>query len=182
MKTKIIILVLILVAGFGFRAKAQDKIAYADIQLILNYMPETKTMAQTLQTYGKKLEEAIEPKAKYFQQKQIELEEWAQANQNATQEQFIAKAQEMGLEKLQKEIQQASADAEQKLAKKQADLMEPITEKLQTAVKDVAAAKGYTVVINKTDGAGVSIVLHGPEERDLTKEIMIKLGIKIPEN
>lgn len=180
MKIKTIFLALVLVAGLGFRAQAQDKIAYADIQLILAYMAETKTMGETLETYGKKLEESIKPKMEYFQQKRIELEEWAKANQNATEQDLNAKIKELNLESLQKEVQQASADAEQKLAKKQADLMGPITEKLQTAVKDVAAAGGYTVVINKTDGSGVSIVLHGPEDRDLTKQIMEKLGVKLP--
>lgn len=182
MKTKIIFLAFIFMSGLGFRAQAQDKIAYADIQLILAYMPETKTMGETLETYGKKLEETIKPKMEYFQQKRIELEEWAKANQSASEQDLNAKIKELNLENLQKEVQQASADAEQKLAKKQADLMEPITGKLQGAVKDVAAAGGYTVVINKTDGSGVSIVLHGPEDRDLTKQIMQKLGIKVPEN
>jgi outer membrane protein len=182
MKTKIILLAFILLAGFGFRAQAQDKVAYADIQLILAYMPETKTMSQTLETYGKKLEEAIKPKMEYFQQKRIELEEWAKANQNATEQDLGNKIKELNLENLQKEVQTASADAEQKLAKKQADLMGPITDKLQAAVKDVAAAGSYTVVINKTDGSGVSIVLHGPEERDITKQVMQKLGIQLPDN
>lgn len=180
MKTKIILLGFVMLAGFSFHAQAQDKVAFADIQLILAYMPETKTMSQTLETYGKKLEEAIKPKADYFQQKRLEFEEWAQANPNATQEDANPKLQE--LQKLQQELQKESAEAEQKLAKKQAELMTPITTKLEKAVKDVSTAAGYSVVLNKTDGSGVSIVLYGPDDRNLTKGIMTKLGIKIPES
>ena len=85
------------------------------------------------------------------------------------------------LEKLQKELQTESAQAERRLAEKQAELMTPITEKLEKAVKDVSEGAGYNVVLNRTDGSGVSIVLYGPPERNLTKQIMQKLGIKLPE-
>ncbi|MFK7971357.1 MAG: OmpH family outer membrane protein [Bacteroidia bacterium] len=179
MKTKIILLSFVMLAGFAFRAQAQDKVAYANIQLILNYMPETKSMAQTIQTTKQMYEKKLEPRYKIYQQKRIELEEWAQANPNATQEQAQPKIDE--LQRLEKEIQQESAKAEQALAKKQQDLMEPITEKLQNAVKAIANEEGYTVVLNTQDGSGVSIVLYGPEDRDLTIKIMKKLGIKVPE-
>ena len=109
----------------------------------------------------------------------VEIEEWAKKNPNASDDQKKAKLDE--LLKLEKELRDESLKAEQQLAKKQLELMDPITQKLEKAVKDVAEAKGYSVVLNKTDGSGVSIVLFGPPERNLTKDIMQKLGIKLPE-
>ena len=61
-------------------------------------------------------------------------------------------------------------------------MLDPIIKKLQTEIKALSEAEGYDYVLNTVDGSGVSIILHGPEEHDLTKKLMTRLGIKIPDN
>lgn len=178
MKIKIFLLTCLFAFGALTKVVAQDKIAYANIQLILAYMNETKTMQSSLRTYSDKLAQQLKPKQDYLQQKRAEVEEWYAKNQDATEEQIRPKAEE--LQKLQEELQKAGMAAEERLAKRQSELMLPITEKLEAAVKTVANANGFDIVLNTTDGSGVSIVLYGPEDRDLTEKIMKQLGISIP--
>ncbi len=64
------------------------------------------------------------------------------------------------------------------LAKRQ-ELLEPVLEKLQAAIDAVAAEQGYTYILNQSTGSGVSVLLHGPEEADITEALMKKLGIEL---
>jgi outer membrane protein len=175
MNIKTILLIIALAFGCAFSMQAQ-KIAHANIDLILSLMPETKSMAQTLQTYQTQLAKKLEVKRNYGSSKLQEAE--AAAQNNATEAELDVFRTE--LQKLEKEIQTEAADADQKMAKKRMDLMDPITEKLENAIKEVATSSGYDYIINSVDGSGVSIVLYGPEDRDLTKILMTKLGIAIP--
>jgi outer membrane protein len=182
MKMKSILLLALMSFAVAFQAQAQGKIGYANIELILSMMPETKQMGTSLQTYQTQLGKKLESKQKYYQQKLQELQLWAQETGVTSEEdpRIATKAEELGLQKLQQELQKEAAEADQKLAKRRADLMLPITEKLESTIKEVAETEGYDYIFNSVDSGGVSIVLHGPEDRDLTKVILGKLGIKLP--
>jgi outer membrane protein len=182
MKIKNILLIAALFAGLSFSAQAQVKIGYASIDYILSKMPETQSMQSSLSTYEKQLSKQLETKDAYYKSKLQELSDWAQAQGITSQEdpRLATKAEELGLRKLGEDLQKAAAEAEEKLAKRQIELMTPITEKLEAKIKEVADASGYDFILNQTDSGGVSIVLYGPEDRNLTKAIMEALKIPIP--
>lgn len=182
MKIKHIITIAALLMGFALSAQAQVKVGYANIDYILAKMPETQTMQSRLQTYEKQLSKKLETKQQYLQQKFQELNEWAQGQGITSQEdpRLAQKAEEMQLQKLSEDLQKEGKAAEEQLAKKQLELMTPITEKLEAKIKEVAVSKGYDFILNQTDSGGVSIVLYGPEDRNLTKDIMVALNIPIP--
>ena len=162
----------------GGPAAAQDRIAYANLEVILAFMPEAKTVSENLERYQGELTKQLETKQAYAQQKLVEAQEAAQSGMAS--EAKMAEY-EADLMRLDREIRQAAADADRKLMGRRADLMEPIVEKLQTTIEEIAKADGYTHVLNGVDGAGTSIVLWGLEERDITKRILEELGIEIPE-
>ena len=178
MNIKTILISIVLVAGMAFQTIAQDKVAYANVELILAYMPETKAMQGQLVKMQKAEAQKLEATKTYMQTVYMEAQETA-SQENPDE----AKLQgyQTKLEGLQKELQEKGAAAEQMLARKRAQLMAPITTKLQTAMEDVAKADGYSFILNSVDGTGFSIVLYGPDDRNLTKKIMQKLGIEIPE-
>lgn len=172
-------LAFILLVGFGLTGTAfAQKIGYANIEMILVYMPETKTMNQTLQTYEKKLGEQLQVKQQYAQQK---YSEYLQLEQDGKLAPADKETREAELLKLDEEIQKQTATAQENLMKKRQDLLDPIVTKMQTQLKALAAEEGYDYILNTVDGSGVSIVLHGPEQHDLTQKLMTRLGIKIPE-
>lgn len=182
MKIKNIVLIAALLIGFAFSAQAQLKIGYANIDYILAKMPETQSMQSRLQTYETQLGNKLKTKQGYYQQKLQELSDWAQGQGITSQDdpRLAKKAEEMQLQKLGEELQKEGQAAEEQMAKKQIELMTPITEKLEAKIKEVAKAQGYDFILNQTDSGGVSIVLYGPEDRNLTKAIMTALSIPIP--
>jgi outer membrane protein len=90
------------------------------------------------------------------------------------------KTMETEILKLDQEVQQMAAKSEEDLVNKQQALLEPVLKKLQDAIDDIAAARSYDYILNQTTSAGVSTILFGPEEADITKDLFTKLGMKMP--
>ncbi|MEM7512351.1 MAG: OmpH family outer membrane protein [Bacteroidota bacterium] len=176
MKARSLLIKSLLILGIFSQVQAQ-KIGHANIELILAYMPETKAMQEQITTFETKLGEKLKIKEDYARTKLAEYQEAAQAGADEA----SLKPMEEELTKLQQEIQQGRAQASQQAMGKRQELMTPITNKVGDAIKKVSTAKGFQYILNTTDGSGMSIVLHGPDENDMTKAIMEELGIKIPE-
>jgi len=177
MKLKVTILALILSLGLLGPIHAQGlKIGYANIEAILLYMPETQTMNQNLQTFSTKLGQDLQTRQTYYQSLIQEYQQLA----GETQEEATLKPKQDKIMEVEKELQAKQQESQQKLMEKRQTLMEPIIEKMQGAIKALAAEEGYDMILNAVDGNGVSIVLHGPEEDDVTKKLMTKLGVSLP--
>lgn len=152
-----------------------QKIGYVNLEAVLAYMPETKTMEDKLKTKSDQLAKSLQVKRDYFQLKYQEASAMAEAG--ATEEQLQPISQE--LQKLQGELQQAAAAADQQLGAERQEMLQPILEKLQSAIKSMANEGGYKYIFN-SNASGVSIMLHGPDTNDLTKALFTRLGIPIP--
>ena len=63
---------------------------------------------------------------------------------------------------------------------KREELLLPVLEKLQNKIDEVAKSNGFTYILNQTTSTGVSTILFGPEENDITEKLMTALGIQIP--
>lgn len=157
---------------------AQIKIGYTNVELVLAYMPESKLVAQQMSTFEQKLTQQGEAKQKYLQTKYEELLEKEEKNMLSP-EQKEAGMKE--LERLQKELQEFAMQSEEKAMAKREELLVPVLEKLQNAIDAVAKENGYTYILNQTTSSGVSTILFGPEENDITEALFKKLGIAIPE-
>ncbi len=155
----------------------QVKIGYTNIELVLVYMPEAKQMERTLSTYQKKLAEKLRAKESYAKSKLAEYLEKKEKNELSPSEE---EAREKELIELDKEIQKESQDAEYDLLAKREELLAPILEKVQNAINKVAKEKGFTYILNQTTSSGVSTILFGPDENDITEALMKELGISIP--
>ena len=166
------------VAFVSFAGNAQEvKIGYTNIELLLVYMPEAKQMEQQLDTYQKQISEQLQAKQAHGQNRLEEYLRKKEANLLSAEED--EKWQEE-LQKLDAEITQFASEGEADLLAKREELLTPILEKLQKAIDDVAKEKGYTYLLNQTNSSGVSTILYGPEENDVTEDVMKKLNIKMP--
>ncbi len=166
----------VLLTALAGPVAAQDKIAYASLDVIVSLMPETKALAQEIDTLGRKLAKDLDAKEQIAEGKAKEAREAAAAGAS---DQDLEKRR-AELRALQDELRKGAEDADNELAKKRMDLLKPVFEKLETTIGDVAKAEGYTYVLNATDGQGNSVVLYGAEGRDLTEKILTKLGISAP--
>ena len=169
---------LVLVLASATMALAEEKIGFANLELIFTLMPEAQEVTRQLESYQKELAKSLDTKQAYAQQKLAEAQE-AAASGIASEEKLSQ--YEAELKKLEGEIRESAMEADKKLAQKRRELMEPVVAKLQGTIKGVGEAEGYSFVLNSVDGSGTSIVLYGVEERDLTKRILGELGITMPE-
>jgi outer membrane protein len=171
---KYIILLLIAVAAQGLWAQ---KIGYTNVELILNYMPETKAIEKEISNIEAAIEKQLEVKQKYYQQKLIEFMEYKQSGKPLTPE--MEKAAMTELQRLEGEIQKSLEEAEAKLFKRRMELLKPVQDKLQAAIDGVAKEGGYTYILNQAVGAGIPSILYGKESDNVTTQIAKKLGIAV---
>lgn len=177
MKLKIIVFTLLATVGlFGTTFAQNVKVGHANVDLIISLMPETQTMQTQLQTYQKKLAEQLKVKEEYAQAKYVE---YLEKKENGGTEADL-KPLEEELVKLDGEIRAYTADSEQKLLAKRSTLMQPIVEKLQSNIETLATTDGYTYILNSVDGSGVSVVLHGPEQDNVTEKLATQMGLEFP--
>jgi outer membrane protein len=183
MKLKMMLLAIVVVLLTSLTAQAQVKIGYTNLEVVLASMPEAKTMEKELQVFQEKLGAKIKIKDDYVKQKYQEYLDIKERAGNPPSPTAAAdlEAREKELLRLDEEVQKLAQDADYDIMAKRQALLEPVLAKLQTAIDAVAIAGGYTYILNQTTSAGVSTILYGPDEADITKALFLKLGLKYPE-
>lgn len=172
-----LLLALALTVILAAPAHAGDvRIGYTNIEAVLPLMPETRQLERQLQTYQGQLQAQIQAKQEYAQEKLQDYVDRQSSGGLSAEEDAAAVAE---LTALDAEIQTMVAEAEQKLMSKREELLAPVVERLQTAIDEVAAEGGFTYILNQTSSAGVTTILHGPDEDDITPALLAKLGISI---
>ncbi len=81
----------------------------------------------------------------------------------------------MGREKQVRELQKAKFGPEGALFKKRQDLVQPIQDKVYSAIESYANERGYDFVFDKSGNAG--LIFSNPQY-DKTDDILKKLGLK----
>lgn len=178
MKFKTMMLAVAVVVMTSLSAQAQVKIGYTNLEVVLASMPEAKTMEKELQVFQEKLAAKIKIKDDYVKTK---YQEYLDKKERGFASPAEQEAAEKELLRLDEEVQKMAQDAEYDIMAKRQALLEPVLNKIQTAIEAVATAGGYTYILNQTTSAGVSTILYGPDEADITKALFGKLGLKYPE-
>lgn len=146
---------------------AQSKIAHINTQQLIEAMPAMQSAKAELEKLAKTYETEIQTMATELQNKvkQYDAEASTKTNEeNTTRMQEVA-----GMEQ---SIRQYQAQAQQDLAKKEADLLEPILKKAKDAVVKVAKAQGFDYVLDSTAGQGVILA----DGKDLLADVKKELG------
>ncbi len=161
----------------GLHTLPAQKVGYVNLEAIMALMPEMKKVNDELGTYRQKLEEQLKVKQDYASMK---YQEYLEIQESGAEEEKIMELQQE-LNKLQQEIQTYAQESDQKFTMRRQDAMQPIFDKLQGELDKIAQAEEYDIIINAVDGSGLSIVLYGPEEHNLTKKILDQMGIEVPD-
>lgn len=151
----------------GSQMNAQTKVAHIDVQALMTAMPEMKTAQDQLKKIQETYDKDFKTMATEYQNKLQKYEADAATAGDALNETRSKEMQDMG-----QRIQKFQQDAQKELGQKEMDLIKPIMEKAQTAIKKVAKAKGYNYVLDATTGSGV-LVADGP---DLLVDVKKELG------
>lgn len=164
---RIFILLLISLSAITLHAQNPAKVAYFNLDSLLDIMPEMKQASDSAQLYYSALENKLS-----IMQQELELKQYGLNNLRKA-----ARAQrEQEIMELQMRMELFRAQAEADYSAYRAKLVEPIFKKIQDACKAVATEKGYDLIIDSSEATGV--VLFASGANDVFPEICAKLGIK----
>ena len=169
--------ILTLALGISAVAEAQLKIGFTNLEIVVAYLPEAQQVQNELQIYEKQITQKLETKRNYFD---VKYQEYTEKAQSPDANPATLAPLEQELQRLQQELQKSLEKSEQDLARKQNELMQPIMEKIKTELKALADEKGYTYILNSATSDS-SIILHGSESDEITKLLLSRLGVEIPE-
>jgi len=155
-------------AGF---AKAQaPKFGHIDLQALIQVMPERATAEKQFIAYQKELEDALGIMQKEFQTKYMEY-----ASNRDSLSETVRKMKEEDLNAMNERIQTYQSSASQQLQTKQGELLKPVFDKADKAVKAVGAEKGLIYVFDMSSRV---ILYNSKESTDLLPAVKAKLGIQ----
>ena len=167
---KRIISLLLLLAVYGIEASAQ-KFALIDMEYILSNIPAYERANEQLNQTSKAWQaevEALNTTAetlyKNYQNESVFLSE---AQKKEREQAIVAKEKEAA------DLKKKYFGPEGELYKKRQSLVEPIQEEIYNAVKAIATAKGFQLIL---DRASDSAIVFASPAIDISNEVLAKLG------
>ncbi len=158
-------------AGTTFKANAQIKIGHINSQDLLAVMPERDSALLILEDQRQAILRQSEELRVEFK-----IKEEAYIRQRDSLSPLIAKTKEDELMDYNNRINTFETAAQQEMQNKQQELFQPIADKAQAAIKEVAKENGFTYILDLSMGA----VVYFPEDEsyDILPLVKAKLGIK----
>jgi outer membrane protein len=167
---KYVILALGLLAANAQEALAQHmKIGHIDRQKLMLMMPERKDAEAKMQAFAKTLEDRLKAMGAEYQQKVADAQAGAASMTQTEKDMVIREIQE-----LEQRIQAAQEKAQEDLAKQEEELLKPMVDRANAAIKDVAGANNFTYILDVSTGT----VLVYDKGEDILPLVKAKLGIQ----
>jgi len=149
-------------------AQAQ-KYGYINSSEILNAMPEVKTVNAELEKLSKSMQAEIKVKSDKLQEDSKKFSTRVSTG-NVPQAEYDK--QTAALEAAQKEVSNLESEMNKTMEAKQQELMKPVYEKLNNAVKEVAKEKGAVAVFFS------DVFAYADDVINFTAAVKAKLGIQ----
>ena len=173
---KTLILTAALVCGGMMTTQAQilggaQKIVYVDSEYIMENIPEYGDAQQELNALSTKWQNEV--KAVYdkvsemYSKYQTEMLLLSEDQKRAREQAIVDKEQEA------KNLQMQYFGAEGQLYQKRTELIQPIQEKVYTAMKEVAQTKNYAFILDLASGTSI---LYANDKNDVSDEVLDQLG------
>ncbi|MFK7982583.1 MAG: OmpH family outer membrane protein [Saprospiraceae bacterium] len=169
--TKLFILVLMM-AATAFSADAQ-KFGYLNSAEILSGMAEVKQANSSMEALQKQLQKKGQQMVQAYQTKLQDLQKKEQAGELSPKQIEDEAAKLKGEEEKMGKFQQ---DMDSQIREKQNTLLQPIFDRVNSAIKDVAKENGYSYVFDRNSAQG-STILYADETQDVTTLVKAKLGL-----
>ena len=160
-------MILMLALALPMIASAQ-KIGHVSSQEIMAVMPETKKMAERLDSLQNVYETQLANMQEEFNKKLTEVQQ-----QQATMTAGVREFRQQELAEMEQRTQMFYQTVQKELQAKQVEFLQPVQTKLLEAIKKVGEAQGCTYVMDK---AGMLYI--APDALDLTPAVKAELGIK----
>lgn len=173
MKRIVLTLAVVAMTAFAFNASAQIKaykFGYVNSLELLDAIPEKKTADTELEKYGNDLYASLE---KMYGEYQKRIQDFQKGAQDGTLSEIDQEFKAKEIQDLEKRIQDFQDQAEEKVAKKRQTLYQPLFDKINKAIADVAKEGGYTYIFDSSAGS----ILHADESENMISILKKKLGL-----
>lgn len=145
------------------------KLGWIISQDLLSSMPEKVKADSDLSKYAREFQNQIESMMKEYQTKGQAFEAGSKTMSDAIKEVKVKELQD-----LQNRIESIQQSAKEKVSQKQQDLYQPIIDKAEKAISQVAKEGNYDYIFDKNGGG----LLFGREGDNILPLVKRKLGIK----
>jgi outer membrane protein len=155
----------ILFVGATSFTSAQNKVAHINKQELIKAMPAYAAAQADIEKLGKTYQETIQES---FKELDTKLKQYNAEAESQSEETNMTRMQEV--EEIKQSLGQYQQQAQKDLQEKEFNLLKPIVEKADNAIKAVAKAQGYQYVFD----SAMLIVADG---KDLMADVKKQLGI-----
>ncbi len=168
---KYISTIIILLIGLTLSANAQMRVGYMDPQVVLDNLPEKEAIERQLNRFLDGREAEFEEKAIDFQN---QLARFQQEAPNLSEEETRRRQQE--LQQMDQELEQFQMRVQRELEQRQAELLGPILQEMNTVIEALARDMNLDYVLNEATSEGEMFLLFvsddGKEHYDLTDRVI----------
>jgi len=161
----------ILLFSAGIANAQTPKFGHIDLQALIQAMPERAVAEKKFLAYQKELEDALGMMQKEAQTKYVEY-----LSKRDSLSETVRKMKEEDLTAMNDRIQTYQTSAQQQLQTKQGELLKPVFDKADKAIKEVGAQKGLLYVF---DMSARSILYNSKESLDVMPFVKAELD-KMP--
>lgn len=144
-----------------------QKFGVVNTESVVSALPEYKEMQATYEASAKKLQDEYDYLREKFQKEFNEYQAMPEDTPNSIKERRTQELQE-----LDQKIQQFSLNAQNELQQTQQRLLQPIMERVRTAIQTVGQEGSFTMIFENT-----MPVYTGTDAVDVTPQVRTKLGI-----
>lgn len=147
-----------------------QKVGHLNSQTLLAEMPEVKEAESNLKAFQTQLEK------KGQQMVEVLQKAYQDVSRKEQQGEISPKQLEEEGKKLKAEeekIQAYEADMQAQMVTKREELLQPILDRVNSAIADICSVKGYQYIIDLSSG----VLLFAADEHDITAEVKKKLGL-----
>lgn len=166
---KLSIIVVFLLIGTTLFAQ-NLKFGHINSQELLSLMPERDSAQLILENYAQQLEDQLETMQVEYNNK---VQQYLANQENYTN--LIKQTKEQELTDLQERIQGFQNTAQQTIQQKEAQLIQPIIDKAEKAIKEVAEEQGFTYIFDLARG---TILYFSDASQDILPLVKAKLNIQ----
>ena len=166
---KLVVITLFLFSGTAVNAQ-NFKFGHINSAELLSLMPERDSAQAKIQQYAKDLEGELEIMNVEYNNK---LNDYIEKQDILTP--LVKQTKEQELSEFQSRIQDFTANAQQDIQQQEAQLIQPIIQKAEKAIKDVAKENGFTYIFDLSRGA---VIYFSEQSEDILPLVLKKLGLE----
>ncbi|MBR5434329.1 MAG: OmpH family outer membrane protein [Bacteroidales bacterium] len=159
----------IFVCGVSLNSQAQ-KFGHIDFEELIAAMPEKAEAQKTLEKEYNEMKGIIESMSVEFNKKMLAAQQSYDTLSKASQQLL-----EQELQDMQNRIMQYQQNAETQLNQRQQELLNPIIDKAEGAVKKIAAKEGFFYIFDTSKGS--QILYYSDKSIDVMPLVKKELGI-----